>query len=406
MACAVAFFVATLAAWAESLLPPREPSVARRRLLGGLVTAIVVIAVGAGTLAATHGDPVGFVKRQWNGFSHPQAAFSGSHFTDVGSGRYDFWRVALDAFESHPIGGLGQDNFGDYYVTRRRTSEEPAFTHSLELRLLAHTGLVGFLVFAAFLAAAIVAAIRARRRRGLEALVAGAALLPLIVWVVHGSVDWFWEFPALSAPALGFLAMAGALGSRAHADAVDADAGADAAADDSADAAPPSDEPVAAPSRGPARVLTIAAGALALVAAVVVLGFPYLSVREVSEGSNLAGSNLPQALRDLRTAADLNPLNSVPGRYAGTYALQAGDYATARQRFAQAASREPDSWYAWLGQGLASSALGDTAQARHDYQVAARINPSEPVIRQALAAVDTARPLSPAAALQIISQSF
>jgi Tfp pilus assembly protein PilF len=154
------------------------------------------------------------------------------------------------------------------------------------------------------------------------------------------------------------------------------------------------------------RVLTIAAGALALVAAVVVLGFPYLSVREVSVASNLAGSNLPQALRDLRTAAALDPLNADPGRFGGTYALQAGEYATARRSFEQAASREPDSWYAWLGAGLASSALGGAARARHDYQVAARINPSEPVIRQALAAVDTAHPLSPASALQLLNQSF
>ena len=86
-------------------------------------------------------------------------AHSGSsHFTDVGSGRYDFWRVALDAFVAHPIGGLGQDNFDDYYVPRRRTDEEPSCTHSIELRLLAHTGLVGFALFATFLIAAIAAA--------------------------------------------------------------------------------------------------------------------------------------------------------------------------------------------------------------------------------------------------------
>ena len=76
----------------------------------------------------------------------------------------------LDAFLAHPIGGLGQDNFADYYVSRRRTDEEPAWTHSLELRLLAHTGLVGFLLFAAFLVAAIAAAMpRAGAGAGLDA---------------------------------------------------------------------------------------------------------------------------------------------------------------------------------------------------------------------------------------------
>jgi tetratricopeptide (TPR) repeat protein len=413
--CALAFFIATLVAWGESVMPAPAPSAARRRVLWTATTALVVAAVCVGTLAATHGDPVGFVKRQWNGFSHQEGTSTGSHFADVGSGRYDFWRVGLDAFLAHPIGGLGQDNFDDYYVSRRRTGEEPAYTHSLEIRLLTHTSVVGFGLFAAFLVAAIAAALRARRRAGLEALVAGAALLPLIVWVIHGSVDWFWEFPALSAPALGFLAMAGALGARPVGPGrAPSDASPDHLGDtdapppeDSADTdAPPPGQAGIAPPRAPVRALTIAAGALALAAAVAVLGFPYLSVREVSVASNLASGNLAQSLRDLRTAAALDPLNADPGRFAGTYALQAGEYATARQSFAQAASREPGSWYAWFGAGLAASALGDSAQARHDYQVAARINPSELVIQHALAAVDSAHPLSPADALQVLNQSF
>jgi tetratricopeptide (TPR) repeat protein len=415
--CAVAFFVGTLVAWGESFVPAPAPSAARRRAVGIITTVLVLGAVGVGTLAATHGDPVGFVKRQWNGFSHQEGATStGSHFANVGSGRYDFWRVGLDAFVAHPIDGLGQDNFADYYISRRRTTEEPAYTHSLEIRLLTHTGLVGFGLFAVFLAAAIAAALRARRRLGLEALLAGAALLPLIVWAIYGSVDWFWEFPALSAPALGFLALACALRVRpgGSADAV-LDGSAAAPTNGSGDTVPdgsggsdepPLDQPGIAPPRAPLRALTIGGGALALLAAVVVLGFPYLSVREVSEASNLAGTNLPEALRDLRTAADLNPLNADPGRFGGTYALQAGEYATAKESFAQAASREPESWYAWLGEGLAASALGEPAQARHDYQVAARINPSERTIREALAAVDSAHPLSAASALALLDQSF
>src|SRR5581483_10250971 len=114
----------------------------RRRVLGGLVTLVVLAGVAAGAQAVTHGHPLRFVERQWKGFSHPQHSSSGSHFTDVGSGRYDFWRVALDAFAAHPVGGLGQDNYVEYYLPRRRTSEEPSWTHSLELRLLSHTGAV------------------------------------------------------------------------------------------------------------------------------------------------------------------------------------------------------------------------------------------------------------------------
>jgi hypothetical protein len=389
LACGLAFVVGTLMARGESLLPTQPPSAARRRLSGGIAIGLAFVAVVAGGLAATHGHPLRFVEREWNGFSHTQGASSGSHFTDVGSGRYDFWRVSLDAFLAHPIGGLGQDNFANYYVPRRRTSEEPAWTHSLELRLLVHTGIVGFALFATFLAAAIAAALPARRRGGFEALIAAAALLPLVVWLIHGSIDWFWEMPALTGPALGFLAVAGALGAR-RADVAVAD--------------PPSS--AGRQSRVAVRAAWIGGGAVVLVAAVVVLGFPYLSVREVSVASDLRQSEPVRALDHLRLAADLNPLSADPGRLAGTVALSSGRYGVARERFQQAIARDPGGWYAWLGSGLAASALGDRAAARHDFEAAAAINHKEPVIRRALAEVDAAHPLSPVDALQLLALSI
>lgn len=380
--CGLAFVVATLIAWGDSLLPVRRSNPARRRMLGTVAVGLAVVAAAVGGVAATHGHPLSFVKRQWNGFSNPTTQSTGSHFTDVGSGRYDFWRVALDAFVSHPIGGLGQDNFDDYYVPRRRTREEPAWTHSLELRLLTHTGIVGFGLFAAFLAAAIAAALRARRRPGLAGFAAAAALLPLVVWLIHGSIDWFWEIPALSGPALGFLGMGGALAT-SHASAAERKAS----------------------SRLPSRAF-YALGGLALFAAVVVLGFPYLSVREQSVAGNLRQSNPSQALSDLTTAADLNPLSADPSRLAGTIALDAQRYTTAQQRFEQAISRDRGGWYAWLGAGLAASASGNEALARQDLEVAHSLNRSEPVITRALTQLGTAQPLSPADALHLLALSL
>jgi O-Antigen ligase len=405
LVCGLAFVVATLIAWAESVLPAPRPNPVRRRVLGTVTVAVTVVAVGVGGVAATHGHPFRFVARQWNGFSHPLTTATGSHFTDVGSGRYDFWRVALDAFVANPIGGLGQDNFDNYYVSRRRTNEEPAWTHSLELRLLAHTGIVGFLLFGAFMVAAIAAALRGRRRPGLAGFAAAAALLPLVVWLIHGSIDWFWEIPALSGPALGFLGLAGALGARAPADTV---AAPDTVAEIdglergalAADGAP------TRPPRPALRGAAFAAGGLALLAGVVVLGFPYLSVREESVANNLRQSAPAQALHDLTIAADLNPLSADPGRTGGTIALADQRYAGAQQRFEQSISRDPGGWYAWLGAGLAASARGEKAVAQHDLEVAGSINRQEPVIRQALALLYTAHPLSPTAALAQLSLSL
>jgi hypothetical protein len=384
----LAFVAGTLIAWGESLVPASQPNPGRRRVLGIVMVALAVLAVSAGGLAATHGHPFSFISRQWNGFSHPQTAATGSHFTDVGSGRYDFWRVGLDAFASHPIGGLGQDNFDNYYVSRRRTSEEPAWTHSLELRLLTHTGIVGFALFVAFLVAAIGAALRARRRPGLAGFAAAVTVLPLVVWLIHGSIDWFWEIPALSGPALGFLGVAGALGApRVPA------------------VTRPDGDRVNGAARPALRFAAFGAAGLALLAAVVALGFPYLSVREQSLASNLRQTDPARALSDLRTAADLNPLSADPGRLGGTIALADGDYATAGQRFEEATSRDPGGWYAWLGAGLAASARGDKALARHDLGVAASINREEPVIKRALAQLATPQPLSPADALRLLALS-
>ena len=134
-----------------------------------------------------------------------------------------------------------------------------------------------------------------------------------------------------------------------------------------------------------------------------VLGFPYLSVRETSIGSDLRQTDPAKALHALSVAADLDPLSATPGRIAGTIALTSQRYVTARQRFAQAISRDPQGWYAWFGAGLAASALGDRAQARRDFQTAASINPREPTVARALADIDTEHPLAPATALQLLT---
>ncbi len=390
LVCGAMLVAGTLIAWGETLLPAPSISTAVRRAVGSALVIGAIAAAAVGGVAATHGHPLRFVKREWSGFTHePTGPQTGSYFATVGSGRYDVWRVALDAFIAHPIGGLGQDNFADYYITRRRTAEEPSWTHSIEMRLLAHTGIVGFALFAGFLVCAIAAALRPRRRGSpLARTVAGAALLPLVVWLIHGSIDWFWELPALSGPALGFLAMAGALGARMP---------------QAVHAGPrPLGYPTAGVSRRIPRRALAGAGAGAFLAAVVALGLPYLAVRELSIASNVRQRNPELALRDLATAAKLNPLTADPGRLGGTIALQNGEYAVAEQRFAQAIAREPGGWYAWLGDGLAASALGQHTRAHHDFAVAASINSQEPVIKAALARADSRAPMTPAQALGML----
>jgi O-antigen ligase len=382
--CAGVFGLGTVLAWADALRPDRPLSPGRRRIVGSLVTAVVVLGLaGAGTVA-THGHPFHFISRQWNGFSSQQATFSTqSHFSDVGSGRYDFWRVSLNAFVAHPIGGLGEDNFGDYYLRHRRTAEEPSSAHSLELRLLAQTGIVGFALFGGFLVCALGLGLRARRRGDpFGAAVVGIALLPLTVWVIHGSIDWFWEMPALSGPALGFLGIAAALRPRLIAD--------------------PAVAPIPHSARSVRGTAPAVAGVVALIAGVIVLGLPYLSVREVSLGSDASAHDPAAALADFATAARLNPLSSVPGRLGGVVALTSGRYQEAEHRFQQSIKREPGGWFSWLGAGLAASALGQRTSAEYYFRTAYAINDRQPADQAALQRVDTAHPLTSAQAFNLL----
>jgi hypothetical protein len=259
--------------------------------------------------------------------------------------------------------------------------------------VLAHTGFVGLALFAAFLGAGLTAAFRARlRAEGLARSLAGVALLPLVVWLIHGSIDWFWEIPALSGPALGFLAMAGGLGWARSRRTDDARRERDAGR--STRWIPVSPRVL----RGVGAVLAAAA----LIGAVLVLGFPYLSVREVSTASNIGAENPRAALSDLSLAAKLNPLSADPDRLAGAIALRHGLYDEAERRFSRAVAREPGGWYGWLGEGLAASALGDSGRARRAFERAARIDDRQPAVELALARVNTTHPLTPGEAFRLL----
>jgi tetratricopeptide (TPR) repeat protein len=202
----------------------------------------------------------------------------------------------------------------------------------------------------------------------------GIALCPVIVWLVHGSLDWFWEIPALTGPALGFLAAAGSLG-----------------------AAEPPVEP-AAPRRMVVRGLEVCAVA----AAVVVLVFPYLSVREMSIGADLRSSNPDAAFAAFRRAASLNPLNGDPGRFGGTLALQLGRWREAHGFYSQAIAREPDGWLPWFGSGLAASELGDHRDASRDFRKALSLENAQPAIRIALRRADSSHPLTARQGLRML----
>src|SRR5581483_5619518 len=97
------------------------------------------------------------------------------------------------------------------------SAETPHYPHSVELRVLAETGLLGAALAVLGLAAALLACARALARapEPLARAVAAAALAGFGYWVLHGSFDWFWEFAGLGAPAFALLGLGCSLAPRA-----------------------------------------------------------------------------------------------------------------------------------------------------------------------------------------------
>ncbi|MGC2373812.1 MAG: O-antigen ligase family protein, partial [Solirubrobacteraceae bacterium] len=206
-----------------------SPALARgvRRGVGAVALATLVAVLAGGLVAAGNGvggNGVGGklvtrVRRTWESFEggYSTTATSGNRLVSgLGSNRYDFYRVALDEFTAHPLLGIGVDNFQKQYLRLGHSEETPRYPHSVELRTLVQTGVLGALLAVVGLGAALVAGWRAMRRADdpLGATVAVAALGGFAYWAVHGSVDWFWEFAGLGAPAFALLGIACALAPR------------------------------------------------------------------------------------------------------------------------------------------------------------------------------------------------
>ena len=115
------------------------------------------------------------------------------------SNRYAYWRVGAQAFADHPVAGLGAAGFRVEWLRERTIPEAVRDAHSLEVEIAAELGLVGLAAFAAMLAGVAAAARTALRRQRAAAAGWCAALL---VWLVHASIDWDWQLPAVTLPAV------------------------------------------------------------------------------------------------------------------------------------------------------------------------------------------------------------
>ncbi|MDF2750638.1 MAG: hypothetical protein K0T00_1814 [Gaiellaceae bacterium] len=278
-----------------------------RALTAGALVATVALAIGV----AAAGNPLG------DGRSVEQGP---RRLAETGlNNRREFWGEAWQIFRADPATGAGA---GTFEIARKRYRDDAVSTvepHSLPLQFLAGTGIVGFALLAALVAAVAWAAVGALRRLGGEERRAAAALAVLpAVYLLHALVDYDWSFAAVTGPTL---LAAGALA-----------------------------------TAGRERALTTAQPVLAggvavvVVAALVAVATPWLAERELRHATReLESGDVDAAIAAAERARRLDPLSVEPlHRLAGIHA-QRRHVRTAREAYAEAVRLQPenpDTWFA------------------------------------------------------------
>ena len=129
----------------------------------------------------------------------PAAGAQAARLSSVSSNRYEYWRIGLRGFARHPLQGLGAAGFRTLWLRERSLNEGVTDVHSLELEMATELGLVGLLAFASLLAGA---GLSGRRALRIDRLLAAGPLAAAVTWLLHASIDWDFEMPAVTLPAI------------------------------------------------------------------------------------------------------------------------------------------------------------------------------------------------------------
>jgi hypothetical protein len=344
------------------------------------VLALVAAVAAIVFLVGRYGNPVTRAERAWSDFKAGQPQSLGAtRFTGgLGSNRYDFWRVGVEQFRVSPIVGAGADNFAAAYLRRRESDEEPNYPHSLEIQMLGQTGVVGAALLAGAGAFALAAGWRARRaRRSFGWALTTVALVAFLYWFTHASVDWFWEIPALTGPALALLGLAAGM------------------------SRPPIERPP--PSGRTVATVAVLALPLAVVAAVSLVA-PWLAARNIVQAAGEWRDDPAAAFSRLERARALNPLSERPDLIAGAIAMRLNDLGRARTAFERALERSPGNWYAELELGIIAALNEDRRTALSHLARAKELNPHEPLIDGLRRQVRRGEMVSPGAVSRLFLQ--
>jgi O-antigen ligase len=306
-------------------------------------------AVAAAVLGLIHvGGPAGAAQRAWHSFTTPPTSITAGQseskrlFSLSSNGRIALWKGALRESSAHPLLGGGAGSYESWWLQHRKVPERVKDAHSLYLQTLAELGPLGLALLALALAVPLAAAIRSRRRPLVPFAVAAYA-----AFLLHAAVDWNWQLPGVTLPAVLCGAMVLVAGR--------------------------TDEEARLGTR--VRVGTAgAACAVAIAAFFILLG----NVPLTKAGSAADAARWSDSAREARKAARWLPWSAEPWRLIGEADLAVRDRPGARVALRKAISRDPGNWHLWFDLSAAEHGRA-AAQA---LATASRLNPLSPEIAQ------------------------
>jgi hypothetical protein len=164
-------------------------SLARRpALVAG--AAVVVLVVGGLAFAALEGRPEA---------TSPAPGANPSRLGSIDTNRYRYWEIAGTTFTDYPVKGSGSGGFAVDWLKVEDRADASVDAHSLYLETAAELGIVGLVSLLLFLGGVAAAGVRLYRLDPRAAVGPAAALA---AWALHAGLDWDWEMPAVTLPAL------------------------------------------------------------------------------------------------------------------------------------------------------------------------------------------------------------
>lgn len=335
-----------------------RPPTSLVRAVGGIVIVggIIVLLYGAAIANQRVGsDPISWIEQKWQAFeTNDRAGIKQSRYLSAGSGRYTNWRVAWEDFTSHPLLGVGTQNYAATYYQRR---DEPGpfvqQPHSLALEVLAERGAVGGAVLCGFLTTCLVAGLW-QRFRYLDAedkALVGATVASVTYWFIHSSAEWFWQLPAVTLPAVLYLAVLVA----------------------------PWDKNETTPSSWPLRLVGV------VVAALVVVAIAPLYIADRNLAQSYATTNPHVALTAVERAQKFSPADPYLPQREAELATQIGDWSRAKDAYHRSIRLNPEHFAPYELMASFYERRGESEKALSLYRKALALNPLDKQLHREVA---------------------